>query len=716
MQYTVTSGDTLTAIANQYGLDLNTLKNNNPQIENANRIEIGDTIQIPFETYTVKNGDTIKTIAQKQGFSDSLRFWKGCLALNPELAKTRNQLSKLYPQDQIKIPVQNQNQNLEMTYAPKNFDRFATSPTSYTEEIFSSYEQECDTEYDFMIADETCDGETTNYVNDSYTTDGSIETCETEPYSDDFPSTNLYPSTAIDDEELIYEYDDDNSCEDEPVIQQNNAVDQLEDLPIQMEKPLANATTFEVFDYMMHSDYISQIVFKSSHVNLFSYLSNHTDDLKILSEKISQDFGKHNGQLFSQLVQEGISDSNEILKFAKLSDQFHSKIINNLEKGLKQAKSIEEKTTLILNSFKNLYPMEIWGAENQDYVSIALENLNHQNTNICGNCNVMTTLVAYLLERENISTKYNYGRSPNGGSHVWLSVKALKGEWLPIENTYLGIAKNPEDYTLNSSTEGISSLGYNSKAYEILSTKDYERFDEAKAYLEKAIQIDPQNSNAYENLIRLETLLVNHEITLLGGSSNMSKENAQKLVAHYDKAISYGKKGIEKFPNNYTLQTLLIHTCFNRESITRNSAKPVGMISLLNYLCQKEESASDFKEIFDSNFRTYKVLQSNNRITSENRKTKHQTNILLSLVQTVNWLNKTNSDLPLEYWKAIKTILNENLGFFQQADRSMLAFIDSKVDQANTAIDICSQKIDSIETEEIAIAENFDTGEIINLK
>ena len=73
--YTVKSGDTLYSIANKYGITVNEIKNLNGL--SSNLLSIGQVIKIPTtntsisenntipETYTVKSGDTLYSIANK---------------------------------------------------------------------------------------------------------------------------------------------------------------------------------------------------------------------------------------------------------------------------------------------------------------------------------------------------------------------------------------------------------------------------------------------------------------------------------------------------------------------------------------------------------------------------------------------------------------------------------------------------------------------------
>lgn len=71
--YTVKAGDTLSSIANKYGTTYQKLAEYNG-ISNPNIIQIGQVIKIPstnptssIEYYTIKNGDTLSSIASKYG-------------------------------------------------------------------------------------------------------------------------------------------------------------------------------------------------------------------------------------------------------------------------------------------------------------------------------------------------------------------------------------------------------------------------------------------------------------------------------------------------------------------------------------------------------------------------------------------------------------------------------------------------------------------------
>jgi len=69
MTYTVKKGDTLSTIANKFGIDVNTLKGSN---ELGNVLTVGqELVVLPVSGtyYTVKQGDTLSTIATKNDIS-----------------------------------------------------------------------------------------------------------------------------------------------------------------------------------------------------------------------------------------------------------------------------------------------------------------------------------------------------------------------------------------------------------------------------------------------------------------------------------------------------------------------------------------------------------------------------------------------------------------------------------------------------------------------
>ena len=75
MIYTVKAGDTLSAIANKYGSNINNIATLHP-IKNKDRISVGQKLYVPVGktttssgTYTVKSGDTLSGIAKKYATS-----------------------------------------------------------------------------------------------------------------------------------------------------------------------------------------------------------------------------------------------------------------------------------------------------------------------------------------------------------------------------------------------------------------------------------------------------------------------------------------------------------------------------------------------------------------------------------------------------------------------------------------------------------------------
>ena len=71
--YTVRSGDTMWGIAIRFKLDVDTLRNSNPELfHNPDRLYVGQTVRIlpfPGAIYEVKNGDTLAAIARKWNVS-----------------------------------------------------------------------------------------------------------------------------------------------------------------------------------------------------------------------------------------------------------------------------------------------------------------------------------------------------------------------------------------------------------------------------------------------------------------------------------------------------------------------------------------------------------------------------------------------------------------------------------------------------------------------
>lgn len=93
MSYTIKSGDTLGAIAARYDVSVAQILASNPNIENANNIRVGQSINLPStssntatpsnssaQTYTVKSGDYLGGIAKKHNLSV-----KQLLVANPSI-------------------------------------------------------------------------------------------------------------------------------------------------------------------------------------------------------------------------------------------------------------------------------------------------------------------------------------------------------------------------------------------------------------------------------------------------------------------------------------------------------------------------------------------------------------------------------------------------------------------------------------------------------
>ena len=103
-EYTVQKGDTLGAIAQRFGVGLPSLLQANPEITNPNVIYIGQRITLPgtgpshntqSQKYTVKPGDTLSGIAQKFGVGlQSLR------QANPQVSDP----NMIYPGQVLTVP------------------------------------------------------------------------------------------------------------------------------------------------------------------------------------------------------------------------------------------------------------------------------------------------------------------------------------------------------------------------------------------------------------------------------------------------------------------------------------------------------------------------------------------------------------------------------------------------------------------------------------
>ena len=100
--YTVKSGDSLSAIAARNGVSLSALEAANPQIKNPNLIYAGQTVHIPggsnattSSNYTVRSGDTMSGIASRNGVSLS-----ALEAANPQIKNA----NLIHPGQTVHIP------------------------------------------------------------------------------------------------------------------------------------------------------------------------------------------------------------------------------------------------------------------------------------------------------------------------------------------------------------------------------------------------------------------------------------------------------------------------------------------------------------------------------------------------------------------------------------------------------------------------------------
>jgi spore coat assembly protein SafA len=96
-KYTVQSGDTLSEIAERFGVSLTALEAANPQIKNPDLIFPGQVVLVPtpqFE-YIVQKGDTLSEIAQRFGVT-----LKALEAANPQIKNP----DLIFPGQHIHIP------------------------------------------------------------------------------------------------------------------------------------------------------------------------------------------------------------------------------------------------------------------------------------------------------------------------------------------------------------------------------------------------------------------------------------------------------------------------------------------------------------------------------------------------------------------------------------------------------------------------------------
>ena len=97
-QYTVQSGDTLSEIAERFEVSLKALEAANPQIKNPDVIFPGQVIFVPtshHHHYVVQSGDTLSEIAERFGVS-----LKALEAANPQIKNP----DVIFPGQHIRIP------------------------------------------------------------------------------------------------------------------------------------------------------------------------------------------------------------------------------------------------------------------------------------------------------------------------------------------------------------------------------------------------------------------------------------------------------------------------------------------------------------------------------------------------------------------------------------------------------------------------------------
>jgi tyrosinase len=96
-KYTVQEGDTLSEIAERFGVKLKDLEAANPQIKNPDLIFPGQVIVIPTtqQEYVVQKGDTLSGIAERFGVT-----LKALEAANPQIKNP----DLIFPGQHIHIP------------------------------------------------------------------------------------------------------------------------------------------------------------------------------------------------------------------------------------------------------------------------------------------------------------------------------------------------------------------------------------------------------------------------------------------------------------------------------------------------------------------------------------------------------------------------------------------------------------------------------------
>jgi LysM repeat protein len=111
ISYTVKAGDTFSHISAKMGTNINSLKANNPQVKDINKIHPGDKLSVPAgvknpnvagvnNAYTVKKGDTLSQVAQKYNTTVG-----NLLRANPNAI---NQRDLVYPGQKLNIPAAGQ--------------------------------------------------------------------------------------------------------------------------------------------------------------------------------------------------------------------------------------------------------------------------------------------------------------------------------------------------------------------------------------------------------------------------------------------------------------------------------------------------------------------------------------------------------------------------------------------------------------------------------
>ena len=101
--YTVKSGDTMSSIAQKFSVSLSALIKSNPQIKDPDVIHTGDVLKLPSgssasvkpvqKTYTVQDGDTMSSIAQKFSVGLSALIKANPQIKNPDVIHTNDVLT-----------------------------------------------------------------------------------------------------------------------------------------------------------------------------------------------------------------------------------------------------------------------------------------------------------------------------------------------------------------------------------------------------------------------------------------------------------------------------------------------------------------------------------------------------------------------------------------------------------------------------------------------